>query len=147
MYRAMDVANYIIGYTNSMEKPVTNLKLQKMLYFIQGFSYSKRDEAFISDDFEAWRYGPVVRDVYIEFSRYGSLLITDFYNSNYQNINFEKKDKEFLDDMIQSLNNYSTSKLVSASHAKDSPWALAYNNSDKSLISKEDIKNYFKGFR
>lgn len=145
MYKAIDVANYIIGYTNKLNEPITNLKLQKMLYFIQGFSYSRLDKAFISDDFEAWAYGPVVRDVYVEFSRYGSLLINKFYNSNYENIFFEDNDKRFLDNMIKSLNKYSTSKLVSASHAKGSPWDLSYIEGNKSVISKESIEKFFKG--
>lgn len=112
MYQAIDIANYIIGYSaNVLKKPITNLKLQPMLYLIQYFSNLKLNKPFIVDEFEEWRTGPVIKDVYIEFSRYGSLLITDLYNSGYENIYFEKKDKEFLNEAIETLNKYSTSQL------------------------------------
>lgn len=144
MYKGIDVANYIIGYTNSLNNPVTNLKLQQILYFIQGYSYRILDKAFILDDFEAWPYGPVVRDICIEFSRFGSLLITDFYNSNYENIYFEDRDKNFLDQIIKELNKFSVYKLVSASHAKNSPWDIKYEKDKPNIINKDDIEKFFK---
>ena len=144
MYKAIDVSNYIIKYTNINNKPITNLKLQKMLYFIQGFYYSSTNEPFIEEDFEAWPYGPVIRNAYIEYSRFGSLLITDVESDRVNNIDFLPDDKSFLDDIISSLNKYSASELVNASHAKGSPWEKSYKDETKNIISKEVIRDYFR---
>ena len=143
-YKAIDVANYIIGYTNKLNKSVTNPKLQKILYFIQGYGYSKLDKQLIDADFEAWTYGPVIRDVYIEFSRFGSLLITDFYKSNYENIYFDNKDKVFLNNIITELNKFSFNKLTAASMSKNSPWTKAYEKNKANIIDKTSIEKFFK---
>ena len=143
-YKAIDVANYVIGYANKLNNSVTNQKLEKILYFIQGYGYSKLDKQLIDADFEAWTYGPVIRDIYIEFSRYGSLLITDFYKSNYENIYFDEEDKLFLNEIIEELNKFSTNKLTFASMSKNSPWVMAYEKDKTNIIDKASIEKFFK---
>lgn len=51
MYSSKEVANYVVNFTIEENNCVTNLKLQKMLYFIQGFSYAKMSKRFIDDEF------------------------------------------------------------------------------------------------
>lgn len=49
---------------------MTNLKLQNVLYYVQTKSLIETGKPVFEDDFEAWRGGPVIRDVYREFMRY-----------------------------------------------------------------------------
>lgn len=49
---------------------MTNLKLQNVLYYVQTKSLIETGKPVFEDDFEAWRSGPVIRDVYREFMRY-----------------------------------------------------------------------------
>ena len=72
MYDAIDVARYVINYSQEIGSPVSNLKLQKILYFIQGIYLSTLDKPCFSDDIEAWGFGPVISDVYHEFKGFGS---------------------------------------------------------------------------
>ncbi len=143
-YKAIDVANYVIGYANKLGQSVTNPKLQKILYFIQGYGYSKLNKQLIDADFEAWTYGPAIRNIYIEFSRFGSLLITDFYKSNYENIYFDNKDKIFLNNIIKELNKFSFTKLTAASMSKDSPRVKTYEKDKANIIDKASIEKFFK---
>lgn len=46
------------------------LKLQKLLYLSQGFSFAFYDEELFSDEIEAWVHGPVVPNVYREYKHY-----------------------------------------------------------------------------
>ena len=70
-YSAKDVSDHIINYCSSVGRPITNLELQKILYFVAGefFRISGRD--IIAEDFESWQIGPVIPGVYDTFSIYG----------------------------------------------------------------------------
>ena len=63
-YKAIDIAKYFIN-----ELHPEPLKLQKLLYFAQGFSYAFYDKELFNDDFEAWVHGPVIPSIYHEYKK------------------------------------------------------------------------------
>lgn len=77
------VANFIIDIAIEKDKPVTNLKLQKIMFFLQGYCLSKYRVPLIDGSFSKWRYGPVEEEVYIEFKNNGSFPITYEYKIAY----------------------------------------------------------------
>ena len=77
------VANFIIDMAIEKDKPVTNLKLQKIMFFLQGYCLSKYKAPLIDGSFSKWRYGPVEEEVYIEFKNNGSMPITYEYKIAY----------------------------------------------------------------
>ena len=74
MYRAMDLANYIVDKCIKDNVPITNLQLQRILYFIQK-DFLKRGSPAFSDYIEAWEFGPVVPNVYFCFCGFGTMPI------------------------------------------------------------------------
>ena len=77
MYSAQCVANFLINECNRQNVPITNLKLQKLLYFVQGEYVRSYNERLIDDDFYAWQLGPVVPEVYYKFAIYSSSPIPE----------------------------------------------------------------------
>ena len=75
MYKAIDLANYIVEKCIKDDNPITNLQLQKILYFIQK-DFLKRGTRAFSDDIEAWKFGPVVPNVYFYFCGFGAMPIS-----------------------------------------------------------------------
>jgi uncharacterized phage-associated protein len=73
MARAIDVANYLIKLAASEDEPeyLTHLHIQKLLYYVQGWSFAMRDTPMFPERIEAWAKGPVVSDVYRQFSGNG----------------------------------------------------------------------------
>ena len=69
MYNALYVAKYIL---QNSTKGLSNLELQKTLYFSEINYIKKYKKHLINDDFEAWQFGPVVRKVYYEYRFYGA---------------------------------------------------------------------------
>lgn len=68
-YNALDVARKVIAATNeAVGDSITNLKLQKLLYYLQGHWLATFDGPLFGDKIEAWRYGPVVPSVYSHFA-------------------------------------------------------------------------------
>ena len=70
MYKAIDVAKYIVNKCIDDGYPISNLQLQKILYFIQRY-YLQKDDQLFDDDFEAWQFGPVIPAVYYKFCGQG----------------------------------------------------------------------------
>lgn len=123
-YKASDVAHYILSECYRNGSPISNLQLQKMLYFLQIIHLDTTGELLFDDEFYAWPYGPVIPHIYREFSQFGSRPIrygrsdSSFLDSN---------DKAFIDAGIRVLRRKSPWDLVRVSHADGSPWDVVYN--------------------
>ena len=66
-YNAIDIAKKIICKTDVEHgDTLSNLKLQKLLYYMQGFHLAFFDEPFFNESIEAWTYGPVVPVVFCQ---------------------------------------------------------------------------------
>ena len=79
-FQVMDVAKYIINYCTEQGKPVSNLKLQKMLYYLWIDYYKNTSEYLFDEDICAWPFGPVVPSVYFEYCSYAGAPITKKYS-------------------------------------------------------------------
>jgi len=69
-YRALTIAKHILKICADHGDNLTNLKLQKLLYYSQAWYLALNDETLFSDDIEAWVHGPVVSSVYQEYKKY-----------------------------------------------------------------------------
>ena len=118
---------------------LTQLKLQKVLYLAQGWSYVWDNHPLFPDEFEAWPYGPVNDKVYHTFKKYGSNEIP-FEEAIY--IDEPSEEKETLDAVWDKYGPYSAGRLVELTHHQR-PWFESYNNGFKT-ISNEAIKDYFQ---
>lgn len=155
-YNVLDIARYVINYCNNKNEHISNLKLQKILYFIQaGFYMNKGEECFV-DDIEAWKYGPVIPEVYHEFKKYGSNNIPyineyldfsdglfNFKNKKYNDNFIDEYDKDLINYLVDECNKYRASELVDITH-KQEPWLENYESGVNNIIDKASLKNYFK---
>lgn len=121
-YSALSVANYVL--TNAKE-PISNLKLQKMLYFIQGFALVRLGHPLFDDEIQAWTYGPVIPSVYQEYMHYGSNNIT---GTEPAEIITNPTIKSLLDGLIRSMERFSGADLVRMTHLPDTPWSTIWEN-------------------
>jgi uncharacterized phage-associated protein len=78
IYSAIAVANRFIERNRAYPSELTYLKLEKLLYFAQGWYPAYHNVPPFEDPIEAWRYGPIVRSVYHALSdRRKNEVITD----------------------------------------------------------------------
>ena len=76
IYEVLDVARFVINYGNEHDMFISNLKLQKILYFIQlQFLLNDQKRPCFAENIEAWAFGPVVPEVFREFKGYMSFEI------------------------------------------------------------------------
>lgn len=110
----MNLADHVIAVAQRENKKITNLQLQKILYFVilNGIKSGIIDNEWLKNNYDenflVWRYGPVVESVYEKFSIFGASSI----------FILKEEQKEFrnLDDIIISLLNENPFNLVNKSH-------------------------------
>lgn len=142
MANVQDVAKFFIGLANDQANNnqgdlITNLRLQKLLYFAQGWYLARYGKPLFEDEIEAWSYGPVVPSVYNTYKQYGRDGIT----GNLPDTDvFTKEEFSLLLDVAREYDRFGTSSLVSMTHASGSPWSLT-NAREK--ISRDLIHSYF----
>lgn len=143
MYKVLDVAWYIIYWCHEQNKAISNLKLQKLLYFVQAEFLIKKGVSCFFEEIEAWSFGPVVPEVYQRFKVYGSGNIP-IIGRRLRNINILEEDKKIIDRIISQGVKYSASELVYITH-NQLPWKEAYSKpGHNNIISKKSIKSYFE---
>lgn len=134
------LAKYIVHKANSMHISITHLKLQKILYYVAGVFAGAIDRPAFDDSIEAWQYGPVVRNVYIEFCSWGALPLTCEEDIS---LDCSEEERKLVDFVIEQKIGMTGRELVNATH-KESPWKkYADRISTKPEISYQDLRDYF----
>lgn len=144
--KALDVASYFVQLANDTpEHDLTNLKLQKLLYYVQGkYLAANNGAAFFDDAIEAWKYGPVISDVYHAFKQCGNFPVTVF-DVSYRAAPLNEVQKGFVAEIWNAIGRkYSGSYLVGKTHADGTPWKRVFNESDRNIeIPRLTLQHYF----
>ena len=142
MAAVFDVANFYIDIVmHSEDDQITNLKLNKLLYYAQGCCLSRCGHPLFPDQIEAWEYGPVVPSVYRKYKVCGKSPIRST-DEEYDPAVFSDTEKAILLDVMREYGQYTGSALVSMTHRPGTPWRQAVENSTK-IITQESMKDYF----
>lgn len=133
----MELSTYIVSKCIKEDCPISNLQLQKILYYIQKAFLDRGDRAF-SDNIEAWQFGPVVPNVYDHYCGYGAMPIS-FSSIKYD---VAKEDKQLIDSIVESKRVLAPWDLVEETHKKGGAWDKTYKNGSGSheVIPTELIK-------
>lgn len=141
MYSALDVTRYIIWYCQEKSYAINNLKLQKILYFAQAqfLVFGKDNKPCFFEEIEAWKYGPVVPDIYRAYKIFGSAHIP--CEDMMDDFDIDEPDKEMINGIVDRCNKYAAVRLIDIS-CKQAPWKDAYE-SRKTVIDIDEIRKYF----
>lgn len=158
VYDVLEVCRHVINYSNEHDYGISNLKLQKILYFIQAYFliHKKNHCPCFKEKIEAWDFGPVVPNAYHEYKQYGSCDIptvesyivfdkNDIWGT--ERIEFKDdiisdSDKKLIDSVIDKFSDYSATDLVTLTH-RQSPWINAYVPYQNNEITCNAIREYF----
>lgn len=143
-YSAIDIANKIVAKVNEKKEQgetISNLKLQKLLYYTQGYFIAAYNTKLFDDPIEAWQYGPVVRSAYRHFNIFGSDAIK--FTKPVQIKKIIKKEYDlFFDAVLNEYCQFSAIKLMQMTH-EESPWKETFRKKASGIISDQLLKDYF----
>lgn len=141
MIKALELSKYVVSKCTAENKSISNLQLQKILYYIQYESLKQMDKVLFSDDIEAWKFGPVIPNVYYYFCNFGAMPITIKFEE-YRNIINDFRMLDLIDYVVEKRRKQNPWEMIKESHADNGPWSLIFNggNGNRKVISIEIIK-------
>ena len=143
-HSALDVSKVLLFLFQDDEEGLTNLKMNKLLYFAQGCAYQRTGKPLFEDDLMAWQYGPVAPSVYSEYKQYQSGRIK-YVPKSINLSSYTPEEQDIISDVAREYGKYSASKLTSMAHKPGAPWSKVYSPTEiNTVIPKEDICRYFK---
>lgn len=140
--KALEAAKYIL----SLDDPeagdlMSNLKLQKLLYYGQGVHLALHDAPLFEEEIQAWLHGPVCPAVYREFKKYGSGPIPkpEAFESN----TLPDEAQEVLKEVHTVFGQFSAWRLREMTH-EEAPWKEYYKEGEaKITIPRSALMRHF----
>ena len=141
--KAVDVAGYMVFLASDLFGDMTNMKFNKLLYYLQGQSLLVRGTVAFDDDIEAWDHGPVVNSVYAKYVLNGNKPI--LASGDFDAAEMDEEDRDFIRQVLMKYGLYSAGELREMTHRQGTPWRRRYKEGQKhTLIPVEVISDYFK---
>lgn len=138
-----DIADYFLAQMDEDAGDlISNLKLQKLVYYAQGFHLALYNKPLFTEKIEAWIHGAVIPDLYHQFKDYGPMPLPRPKNLDFSI--FSDQVKELLDEVYAVYGQYSAWRLREMVHS-EAPWKNAYKRHDDT-IANEEMKTYFKKY-
>ena len=141
---AEKIALYIIN----SGRDITNLLLQKVLYYVKAISTLFDCGSIITEPCEAWRFGPVFPTVYEKYKDFGKSEITSDLSNEYINNLLSGQEKQIADLVLNSFGIYNAWFLKDLTHCEE-PWIAARvgldeNDASRNVMDDKIIADYFK---
>lgn len=139
VYTAMNIASEIVRQYEEHGAHITNLKLQKVLYYAQMYSLQENGCALFDDDFQAWRHGPVIPGVYEIFRKYvsGEIKSDDIVIKN-SHVTIDASAYNTISHIVEQSLPIDAWDMVFKTH-ETRPWKDTYIPNQNRVITKDQI--------
>ena len=139
-YSVKEIANWILDYADSLGQPVSNMSLNKLIYFAYEYSLVTEGNKLTDAKIEAWDHGPVFREIYSSFKKFGSEPITDRatrYNTGTNSVetvpgDLAPEDERLILEALEPMIRLPAYILREISHDGDGPWWKVWNHTESS---------------
>jgi uncharacterized phage-associated protein len=147
------VADYFISLSNESQDLITNLKLQKLVYYSQAWYLAMHNKELIAEDFQAWVHGPVIPALYGEYKHFTwkPVVRNDLAEGSHAKIKSQLGEAGlFLEDIAKEYGSMSAYELELLTHSED-PWRIArkdlpFDVPSTEIITKDSIRTYYSKF-
>jgi len=152
-YTPQHIANYFLDRAAQEGAPVTQMKLQKLVYIAYGWALALTNNRLFDEPIEAWEHGPVIRSLYDEFKRFGGAPIREraieFNLDGFETTEPRVPDSDadtvmILDKVWAAYRRFSGWQLRQKTHEPGTPWSVTYDPKERDrVISDEVIRPHF----
>lgn len=151
---AIDIAKFFLSYMS-----ISQLKLQKLVYLAYATHLTRTSKKMFEEEIVAYRYGPVIEEVYDKYKMYGREEINDNadvftledikFPQSLARISLSKDGEEIIESLMLTMDMYgdkTASQLVTITHAENGPWDNVYQEYQNNILSDELIlsKHYYE---
>lgn len=130
------IANLVLDRADRLGLDVSNMALNKIVYFVHCDHLVERGEPLVGAKIEAWKHGPVFREIYHQFKTWedcpikaratkvdpitGEVVLAQLARS--------ESDEKFLTDLIDRYIRFSAAHLRAISHLNGGPWHVVWGH-------------------
>jgi uncharacterized phage-associated protein len=153
------IANFVLDYCDRRKRSVSNLSLQKIVFFCHAWSLTRLGKPLIRHSFEAWQHGPVLQYLYREFKDFGEQPVT----SRARRLNpltgqkevvaydFDMPTDALLTEVVDFYSRMSAYDLVALTHVRGGPWEEVWHHGGSvnpgMKISDDEIARFYSKIR
>ena len=152
IYSAKNIANAFIQIATEHGEYLTNMQVQKLVYFSHGWYLALTDTPLVEETIQAWNFGPVITPLYNALKKYGNGFVTKplmrIDTESRQKLEYEVPSEQSVLELLQKVwelyGHLTGGQLSSLTHLKDSPWSKTFRVNQFGVIPNELIRDYFK---
>jgi uncharacterized phage-associated protein len=134
------LANIILDRSDEKDLNITNMALNKIIYFVHCDYLSENKIPLVRAKIEAWPHGPVFREVYHEFKNWGDSHIKSRAKKVdpetgevvLARVHFGHNENEYIKGLIDRYIKFSAAHLRALSHVEGGPWHKVWGHDGKS---------------
>lgn len=135
MHTALDVAAWFLNEIDRKAgDSITNLKLQKLVYYAQAWATTLLDHPLFEEPIEAWAHGPVVAVVYHEYKSYGYHDLP----ASRTKPRLKPEERIILEDVLTIYGEHSAKFLEELTHS-EKPWETVWGDKPATSRSRHEI--------
>ncbi len=143
MLSCFDIADYFIWLANETGSFISNLKLQKLVYYAQAWYLALHEEPLFQEDFHAWVHGPIIPPLYQKYKSFGWQPILEKATPQ-----LPENVSQFLEEVAKEYFACDAYELEQMTHA-EAPWNMARGDippdaPSEEVIKKEWMKEYYR---
>jgi uncharacterized phage-associated protein len=144
-YPALIVAKWFIAWAEAEDDEISNLKLQKLLYYAQGHHLAERHRPLFADQIQAWSHGPVVPTVYHAYKDCGRASIELPQDDPFTWDEVDGDTADLLSQVWNTYGGYSAGRLRNMTHG-ETPWKTHFRPDTLGIVIPQDeIERHFAG--
>ena len=142
MSKPLDIAAYIIKLSDEIGEPVTNMKLQKLIYYTFVWYAVEKNKPLFKEKIRAWKYGPVITSVYDAYQEYGADVIKEIKSGNPDSL--DDFTKSLVEDIFKVYGGKNAIELMNLAHS-EAPWRDTFDPKNQNkAIPFEAIVSFYK---
>ena len=148
MHDARVIANALIARHGV--NTLTPLRVQKLTYLCHGWMLGLYGEPLSRQQVEAWRWGPVIPDLYYQLRQYGGQPVPELINLGAlgfdpDDVRLSDREADLVGQIIEVYGDFTGPQLSTLCHKPGSPWDLIWRpgRSRTAVIPDRIIQRYY----
>ena len=143
-HSSLSVAKYmLVNRINENSPAFSPMKIIKLVYIAHGWMLGIHSRPLIREPVEAWRYGPVIRELYRSVKNFRNNPIDINALPEFDDEEFDEDEKDVMDEVLSEYERFSAAELSAITHADGTPWDLTYQQ-NRVIIPKDLIEEHYR---
>lgn len=143
MHSSLVIARRLLELAQDAGKQLTPMQLLKLVYICHGFHLAHYGRPLTKDIAEAWKYGPVIPELYAAISKFRSNPVLDINVPRSQESEIDPQEDNLIEAVYEKYQDLTGMQLSSLTHAKDTPWSQTYGQGFED-ISNDLIQEHYR---